>query len=393
MGMRVLLQSLPRGWLLFVSAVVVLLVANDLWPDSESVDTDFFGWLLSFVAGATALAAAIGRDRLVRALPKLAVALTVTLLSTAAALGAAEKATRWVYRDVTSTADNRGFFARRWSESGLVQFNSRQFREREFNTAPAPGVYRIAVVGDSFTFGNGIRAEQRFSNEMQASLGSGFEVLNLGVPGHNTPEHLDLVKREVLALHPDFVLLQWFVNDVEGNTAPRPTYSPLLPFRGLHNRLEDDSAFYTLLNSWWTRQQIQMRSRQSYPAYLQAAYGDPQSDAARADELATRTLLRTLRAAHIGAGVVLFPDSGYDLGPSYPFAFLHSRVVAICEDEHVHAIDLRPIFAGVKRRQTLWANILDAHPSALANSIAAEQILEAFEREWLTARGDPRHEF
>ena len=387
MGMRVLLRSLPRGVFLFVSVVVALLVLDDTVPDTGYVDKDLFGLLLSFAIGGTALVVGVGRDRLWRVAPKLAAALAVTLLSTAVALGAAEEATRWVYREVTSTADNRGFFARRWSQSGLVQFNRRGFREREFTAAPSPGIYRIAVVGDSFTFGNGIRAEQRFSNELQASLGSGFEVLNLGVPGHNTPEHLDLIKREVLALHPDYVLVQWFVNDVEGGTAPRPAYAPLLPFAGLHDRLEDDSAFYTLLNSWWTRQQIRLRSAASYPAYLQATYGDPQSEAARADELATRTMLGTLRAAHIGTGMVLFPDSGYDLGPSYPFAFLHSRLLAICEDEHVHAIDLRPIFAGVKRRRDLWANPLDAHPSALANSLAAEQILEAFEREWLARHG------
>ena len=387
MGIGVLTRSLPRGWLLFVSAVVVLLVANDSWPDRDDVDTDLLGWLLSFAAGTTALVAAIGRDRLVRGLPRLAAALTVTLIATVAALGAAEEAARWVYRDVTSTADNRGFFARQWSRSGLVEVNSRQFREREFTTAPVPGVYRIAVVGDSFTFGNGIRAEERFSNRIQGSLGSRFEVLNLGVPGHNTPEHLALIKREVLGLHPDFVLLQWFINDVEGTAAPRPTYLPLLPFARLHDRLEDGSAFYTLLNSWWTRQQIKLRSQQTYPAYLEATYGDPQSEAARADEASTRTLLRAIRGADISAGMVLFPDSGYDLGSSYPFGFLHSRVLAICEDEHVHAIDLRPVFAAVKHRQALWANQLDPHPSALANSLAAEQILEAFEPAWLAPRG------
>jgi len=393
MATRTLLRSLPRSFLMFVSVVVVLLVVDDAWPDSDAFDKDLIALLLSFAIGITALVFVAGRDRLRRVIPKLAAALTVVLLSTAAALAAAELGTRWVYRDVTSTADNRGFFARRWSESGLLSVNGRGFREREFAAAPAPGIYRIAVVGDSFTFGNGIRTDQRFSNLIQASLGSGFEVLNLGVAGHNTPQHLDLVQREVLALHPRFVLLQWYVNDVESEVVPRPTYTPLLPFAGLHKRLDDDSAFYTLANSWWTRLQIRMQSEQSYSDYLKAAFSNPQSEAARADEGATRTLLRTLRAARIGVGVVLFPDTGYDLGPSYPFEFLHARVLAICEDEHVHAIDMRPVFASVKRRRALWANPLDAHPSALANSIAAEQILEAFEREWLTARGEPRHAF
>ena len=388
MGIRGFLHSLPRGYsVLFVLGVTVLLLANDAWPDSGSADTDLFGLLLSYAVGAAALFTAIDRDHLKRKLPRLVAVLTVIVVSTAAALGAAEEAVRLVYRDVTSSADNRGFFTRRWARSGLVAMNSRGFREREFAAVPDRGVYRIAVVGDSFTFGNGIHAEQRFSNEIQQALGPGFEVLNLGVPGHNTPDHLDLVRRTVLGLHPDFVLLQWFVNDVEGDTVGRPTYAPLLPFAALHDRLEDDSAFYTLLNSWWTRQQIRRHSQQSYPAYLQAAYGDPQGEPARLDIAMTRAVLSTLQAAHVGVGEVLFPDAGYDLGPAYPFEFLHARVLQICDEEHVQSLDLRPAFATVKHRQTLWASPLDAHPGALANSIAAVQILQAFEQGWLTARG------
>ncbi len=389
MGMRVLLQSLPRGSFLFVSVVVVLLVANDAWPDTGYVDTDLVGLVLSYAAGAAAFFTILDRERLKRKLPRLAAVLAIMVVSTAAAIGAAEVAVRLVYRDVTSTADNHGFFARRWARSGFVSMNSRGFREREFAAAPARGVYRITVVGDSFTFGNGIRAEQRFSNEMQRLLGPGFEVLNLGMAGHNTPEHLDLVRREVLALHPGFVLLQWFVNDVESDPAMRPAYASLLPFGALHDRLQDDSAFYTLLNSWWTRQQIRLRFRQSYPAYLRAAHADPQGEPARLDISATRTLLATLRAAHVSVGVVLFPDAGYDLGRSYPFEFLHSRVLALCAEQQVSSLDLRPAFAKVKQRGTLWASPLDTHPSALANSIATIQILQAFARDWLTARGSP----
>ena len=351
--MRTLTQSLPRGWLLFVSAVVVLLVANDAWPDSGYVDTDLFGWLLSLAAGATALVVAIGRDRLVRRAAQAGGRVDGDPAVDRWRAGGGRDSDalgvprRHLHRAITAASSPGDGARAAWFNSTAVSFASGSSPPRR---RPASTASRSSAIpsrsGTASARNNGsrTRCRRRSGRSSRSSI--------WGCRAHNMPQHLDLVRREVLALHPAFVLLQWFVNDVEGNTLARPTYAPLLPFRRPARSPGRRSAFYTLLNSWWTRQQVRMQSGQSYPDYLQATYGDPQSEAARADELATRTLLRTLRDAHIGAGMVLFPDSGYDLGPSYPFAFLHSRVLAICEDEHVHAIDLRPVFAGSQAAPT-----------------------------------------
>ena len=88
------------------------------------------------------------------------------------------------------------------------------------------------------------------------------------------------------------------------------------------------------------------------------------------------------RAHHVPAGFVLFPDTGYDLGPDYPFAYLHERVLQLCGAEQLQCVDLWPEFAKVKDRHALWVNPLDHHPSAQANMIAAVSILNTFGETW-----------
>ena len=169
----------------------------------------------------------------------------------------AEAATRFIFRDVTTSSDNQGFFTRRWAEAGAVQTNGAGFRERSFSEVKAPGTYRIIAVGDSFTYGNGIRNDERYTEILQKGLPNNFEVLNFGTAGANTPQHLQTVANVVLPLKPDFVILQWYVNDVEGHDATgRPTYHSLLPFSGLHGWLIDESAFYTVANMQWAKWQV-----------------------------------------------------------------------------------------------------------------------------------------
>src|SRR5688572_8277927 len=137
----------------------------------------------------------------------------IILLGVTSALAAlaVEAATRFVFRNVTISADNTSFFSRRWIND--VFFNEHGVRERSFSLQKAANTYRVAVIGDSFTFGNGLPAEERYSDLMEKWLPDRIEVLNFAIPGNNTPHHLEVLRSRVLAAHPDFVLLQWFVND------------------------------------------------------------------------------------------------------------------------------------------------------------------------------------
>jgi hypothetical protein len=95
-----------------------------------------------------------------------------------------------------------------------------------------------------------------------------------------------------------------------------------------------------------------------------------------------RRFLELCRSGGVGVGLVLFPDAAVSLGADYAYRFLHERTLATCAAEGVPCVDLLPRFAAVSDRFTLWASPLDAHPSVLANQIAADAILATFAPRW-----------
>ena len=135
----------------------------------------------------------------------------------------------------------------------------------------------------SFTSGQGIAEEDRFTNLLETSLNqrtSGFryEVLNLGKPGAETIDHLVILKDIVLKARPDFVLLQWYVNDFEGHDkTARPKFIPLVPSSTVHRIMYRSSAFYYLATRQWNSIQKTFGLSGSYENYMLQRFGDPQS--------------------------------------------------------------------------------------------------------------------
>lgn len=376
------LHGLPARRLAILLLLMVLLVGSDVLDVVPYVDADTLSFEVEVLLALTALAMSLA-DRLSaderRAWRNRAILVCVTL---ALASAAAEGATRWLFRDVTTAADNGAYFSRRWMRAGHVVRNGDGFRERPFAAKPA-GVYRIAIVGDSFTFGNGLETRQRFSDLLQQWLPARVEILNMGIPGDNTPQHLETVRSRVLPLDPDYVLLQWFVNDIEGDEVRfRPALRPLLPAEPVHNWLLIRSALYTVANVRWGDLQVRRGISGSYADYLRERAGHPDSPDARRDAQQWRAILDVCRQRGIGAGLVLFPDTSGPLDDSYAFGYLHDRMRKLCDEEGLTCLDLRSDFAAVPDRRALWVSPFDHHPSARANAIAAVRILETFRREW-----------
>src|SRR4051812_3228831 len=98
----------------------------------------------------------------------------IATAATAVALLAAEGTTRLVYRNVHSSGNARDYIARHGG-GDIVHLNSLGFRDREI-PPKNPDRFRIVVIGDSFTAGNGIAEQERFSNLIGEFLGPAYEV-------------------------------------------------------------------------------------------------------------------------------------------------------------------------------------------------------------------------
>ena len=318
--------------------------------------------------------------------------LTLLLLlgSTVLAVIGAELAVRWVFRDLTTTSPIESYFGLRWKERHLER-NRWGHREREFDLEKPEGVYRIAVVGDSVAVAMGLPLEQRFTNRIEQSLnrdGGGFEVLQFANPGAETHHQLKTLATVVLEAQPDFVLLQWYVNDFEFTKAGRPEPpSHLIPDEGLHARLYRSSALYILLNHAWQSLQISRGAVVRFEDYMRERFGDPESRDSRRAMGFLEAFVARCGEAGVPVGIALFPRPTDRLS-DYPLAFLHERVLTMCEARGIPCLDLTPTFAPYAGRiHEIWLNRFDHHPGALGHRLAAERILAEFRPYW--TRGAP----
>jgi len=90
--------------------------------------------------------------------------------------------------------------------------NSLGFRGDEF---PAKSEkIRVVTVGGSTTYCVGVSDQDTWPAQLGKLLGTGYEVLNLGVPGHATTEHLVMLGTVVPRFSPDVVVFHVGLNDM-----------------------------------------------------------------------------------------------------------------------------------------------------------------------------------
>jgi len=126
-----------------------------------------------------------------------------------------------------------------------VSINAQRFRSRwPVGRIPAPGVTRIAALGDSFTFGWGVEDDETYPAQLEQILRRGLdgissrpmtEVINAGNSNTGTGEQALWYEMWVKQFHPHVVVATVYANDVDddlqrnvfalderGRAAPRP---------------------------------------------------------------------------------------------------------------------------------------------------------------------------
>ncbi|MEW6009196.1 MAG: SGNH/GDSL hydrolase family protein [Candidatus Omnitrophota bacterium] len=100
-----------------------------------------------------------------------------------------------------------------------IKTNSEGFRDTEHNIEKPKGFFRILILGDSFTYGLGVEAEQTYPkvlekilNDMPVRKEVRYEVFNMGIAGIGTLEEREILKYAI-KYKPDLVFLGLFVEN------------------------------------------------------------------------------------------------------------------------------------------------------------------------------------
>lgn len=272
-------------------------------------------------------------------------------------------------------SDSLGFLnvTQRWYQRHVV-YNNYQFRDKNFTVAKTPGVVRIGVMGDSLTFGYGIKnADNRFSNILQKELtdhGYKVEVYNFGVPGMDTWNEIDLYNQKEAQFHPDILLWQYFLNDAE---PPHSAGTDVLANAGkdvppVVNFLSQHSFFfnyvYWRLSAKYATTFNQLRNADIEQYHKPAVYAYHKK---RIDDF-----MQELQTTNTKTVVIVFPF--LNLFPNYPVADIHTRMDTLFKTDGANAlVDMLPYLKG-KQAKDLVASRYDTHPNEYVHKLAAEKL-------------------
>jgi len=258
-----------------------------------------------------------------------------------------------------------------------VETNSLGFREKEYPVERRPGVKRIVVLGDSYTFGTGVEFKDIFTKRLEAAL-NGVEVIGFGVPGYNTTNELATLREVAARFKPDLVIVGYVLNDAElaqpdGATAPRATQGQRRVLDEVHIAMKDASKLYRFLapRAGEVAKLFGMRYAVGATNRMIRAFEDdaPGWIESRASLLAIAEESRRLGAATLVAVFPMMVDFA-----SYPLAPAHERIRAFCEANNIAVVDLLPSFKG--RNAADYIVVMDGHPNGRAHEIFAARILE-----------------
>lgn len=252
-----------------------------------------------------------------------------------------------------------------------ARINSQGMRGNEPLSEEEGPVIRIALLGDSYTFGYGVRDEETLDSLLENKLRSNFssqghriDVLNFSVAGYAMKDQASVLQYKVLDWNPRLIVIGYYLNDPE-----------LEPIQPLHS--------YFAETRWWqyshlTRAISLIRyNLQKFwygkGDYFLALHQHPEKW--KSVEQAFSTISRLTRERQIPVFLMLIPDlKVIHLNP-YPYRDIHLQVKTAAEKNGFHFLDLYSQFVSRKIEEVAISRV-DSHFNALGNRLAAEFLLQ-----------------
>ena len=240
--------------------------------------------------------------------------------------------------------------------------------------------FRIAVVGDSFSFGPYLQYDDTFVKRLERWLNLNsqrvrVEVINYGIPSYSTTHEVALVERAI-ADRADLILLQVTLNDPE----VKP-YRPDVAVVDLASgavKLQAPIFKYWKSGAFVITRILNTQTHREFKEYYFRLFKDWKGWSRVVHSLGE--MANMSRAAKVPMVAVVFPLFALPVDDAYPFFPLHKKFVKQLRDFDIPTLDLAPSFRDLPVERMQVIPVADRHPNEIAHRIAAEAIIEWFRR-------------
>lgn len=284
----------------------------------------------------------------------------------------------------------------RANETYAYRRNHWNLRDREYPAEKPAGRKRVLMLGDSFTFGSGVKDDAKIFPELLErqldassipSAPDGVDVLNGGLPGSLTEDWLRLWDAIAEEFDPDLLVIIFFLRDGT-QTASVPEFFDRIREdiaennrRSIRYRL---SFLYRMVRDARDRETVgSLYTNRFRAGYFGAEHQTSEWRRAQSNLLKLRDLALARKTA---MGMVVFPVL-VDFDEPYPFQAISDLVVAFARKNDLPVYDLLPDFMG-RYAPDYWVSPLDQHPNERAHALVAQR-LEPFVMRLLNETQDP----
>ena len=229
---------------------------------------------------------------------------------------------------------------------------------------------QVLVLGDSFTFGYGVALEESYPNLFEQILNetsevTGYEVINAGVPGYDTVDEAELLRKIIPHYSPELVI----VGLHPGDFMTRQQVEKNLLVR-VRETLRYRSAFFA-----WLQRIYKTKLIKYVPPPKSALTVDPETifHTPRADRIKQAFLDIHETSASNGADMIVLIIAPLIHWEHYPYKALHTSVGEFCGENSIHFVDPLDAFSQ-HDAASLWLSPNDSHYNAEANRIVARAL-------------------
>lgn len=255
------------------------------------------------------------------------------------------------------------------------------FTDENFNVQRSSSVKkRIAILGDSFVWGDGLPHGQGWAHQIKKMITTAHpdvEVMIWGRQGWSTLVEWDFLKKEGLKYKPDFLVVGFVDNDpdlmdIAQKNLTWQNSSYFTPVRWFAPNAFDFlvSHVNSVLTRYWLKEY-------SYLAWLQKLYS-PENLAQYGDLL--KEFSDTCRKNNLPLLFVFTPN--------YPTPFFreeYDKIIPLMQKTQIPYLDLYPNFYSTFKDiplRKMYANPANGHPNAEASTFYAQSVFD-----WMKEKG------
>ncbi len=266
------------------------------------------------------------------------------------------------------------------------KINKYGFRDFNYSTKKPNNVKRIAIVGDSITYGWKVKIKNTFHKQLEEMLNTRtktlWEVLGFGIVGYTTQQEYYLIKDKVLKFSPDIIILQMCPNDYERSVSIKKymkknkiiltRYKDFpIPYVFGHNNI----SYFMMKKSYFFRF-LNLRTYWFVKKYLNNKFS-PKEYFFIGEQNGLEYLskiIRMLKERKIKLFVVIFPYRLKSGNKKYKYSHFHDITKKVLQQKNVKYLDLYKPF-NVPPRDDIWVDQV-CHPNKRGFKIATELTFE-----------------